>query len=224
MFVVAESAPSGFVCCHKGRPAHLGLNQRPLRAEGVTVKTGTIVTLCVVGVLVFASCGSYTSLVREQESVSAQWGVVESKLQRRMDLIPNLANAVKGAMAQEQNIFGEIAQARSNYAGAKSVDDKAAAATNMEGALARLLVIMENYPELKSSEAVRDLMSQLEGTENRISVERDRYNAAVSSYNKTRRSPLAILGKIFGDFPAVSYYAAKEGADVAPTVDLGGGR
>jgi LemA protein len=183
-----------------------------------------IVTLCVAGALVLATCGSYTSLVGAQENVNTQWGVVESKLQRRMDLVPNLVAAVKGVMAQEQKIFGELAQARANYSGARTTSEKAAAATQMEGALGRLLVVMENYPELKSSEAVRDLMSQLEGTENRISVERDRFNVAAGAYNKTRRGPLAFLGKIFADFPPVSYYAAKEGADVAPIVDLGGGK
>src|SRR5262245_27063928 len=120
----------------------------------------------ILGIWVFAS---YNGLVSSNEAVTNQWAQVETQYQRRFDLIPNLVASVKGIMAQEQKVFDDIAQARTQYSGARTDDEKAAAATQVEGALGRLLVITENYPELKSSQNVQDLMTELEGTENRIS-------------------------------------------------------
>jgi LemA protein len=105
---------------------------------------------------------SYNNLVTASEGVDGQWAQVEAQYQRRFDLIPNLVAAVKGAMNQEDQVFGDLAKARENYSGAKSVNEKATAATEVEGALGRLLVIMENYPQLKSIETVQTLMAQLE--------------------------------------------------------------
>lgn len=163
---------------------------------------------------------SYNSLVTASESVDNQWAQVESQYQRRFDLIPNLVESVKGVMGQEQKVFGDLAEARTRYAGAASVSDKAAAAGEVEGALARLLVVMENYPQLKSSDTVQTLMSQLEGSENRISVERQRYNDAVKTYNlKIKRIPTAWIASLFG-FEQKNYFEAVEGSETAPAVDL----
>src|SRR3989338_1908453 len=142
------------------------------------IMIGVIVIVIVVSIF-----GYYNRFVTAAEKVDGQWAQVETQYQRRFDLIPNLVESVKGIMAQEQDIFGKIAEARTRYAGAASVNEKAAAAGEVESALARLLVVMENYPQLRSADTVQTLMAQLEGTENRISVERIRYNDTVRSYN-----------------------------------------
>lgn len=163
---------------------------------------------------------SYNKLITANEGVDNQWAQVEAQYQRRFDLIPNLVNTVKGAMTQEQSVFGALAEARTKYSGAASINDKAAAATEVESALSRLLVIMENYPELKSMENVQTLMAQLEGTENRISVERGRFNDAVKSFNvMIKRFPTNMIAGMFG-FSAKTYFEVAESAAVAPTVNL----
>ncbi len=163
---------------------------------------------------------SYNKLVVASEGVDGQWAQVETQYQRRFDLIPNLVGAVKGAMSQEQKVFGDLADARANYSGAKSTNDKAAAATQVEGALSRLLVIMENYPQLKSIETVQTLMAQLEGTENRISVERSRFNDAVKGFNVIiKRFPMNMVAGMF-NFSEKTYFEVAEAAAVAPTVNL----
>ncbi|MFA5109244.1 MAG: LemA family protein [Patescibacteria group bacterium] len=163
---------------------------------------------------------SYNKLVTANESVDNQWAQVETQYQRRFDLIPNLVEAVKGAMSQEQTVFGDLAKARENYSGAKTVNDKAAAATEVEGALGRLLVIMENYPQLKSTETVQTLMAQLEGTENRISVERGRFNEEVKNFNvMIKRLPMNMIAGLFG-FPEKTYFQITAGAAENPQVDL----
>jgi LemA protein len=124
---------------------------------------------------------------------------VENQYQRRFDLIPNIVETVKGVAKQEQTVFGDIADARTRYSGAVTADQKAAAATQVEGALGRLLVIAENYPVLQSSQAYRDLVTELEGTENRISVERKKYNDEVSILNtEVVTFPSSIVAKLFG--------------------------
>ncbi len=170
-----------------------------------------------VGIWVFTS---YNGLVSSSEAVTSQWAQVETQYQRRFDLIPNLVSSVKGIMKQEQTVFNDIAEARTKYSGATTPDSKAQAATQVESALGRLLVITENYPELKSSQNVQDLMVQLEGTENRISVERKRYNDLVQLYNlQVKRVPGSILAGMFG-FTEHAYFEAKEGAQTVPAVDL----
>ncbi len=163
---------------------------------------------------------AYNKLVALNESINGQWAQVESQYQRRFDLIPNLVAAVKGAMSQEQKVFSDLAEARTKYAGAATPDQKASAATQVEGAFARLLAIMENYPQLKSMETVNTLMAQLEGTENRIAVERQRYNEKVQTFNTTiKRVPDSWVASLFG-FSAKSYFESAPGAENAPKVDL----
>ena len=157
-----------------------------------------LVILGVLAVLVIWGFSSYNNLVSLNEQVDAQWAKVETQYQRRFDLIPNLVNSVKGILTQEQTIFGDIAEARTRYSGATSANDKAAAASQVESAFARLLVIMENYPQLQSSSNVRDLMTQLEGTENRISVERTRFNDMVRDYNVSVKKFPRNIGKGYG--------------------------
>lgn len=163
---------------------------------------------------------TYNKLVTTSAQADSQWAQVETQYQRRFDLIPSLVNAVKGSMQQEQAVFGAIADARTRYAGATTPDEKAAAASEVESAFARLLVVMENYPQLQSSQNVLALQSQIEGTENRISTERGRYNEDVRAYNLTAsRFPGSIVAGMFG-FDARSYFEAAAGTEVAPTVNF----
>jgi LemA protein len=163
---------------------------------------------------------SYNSLVTANENVDSSWKQVETQYQRRFDLIPNLVAAVKGTMNQEQKVFGDLAQARANYSGAQTASDKAAAASQVENSLGRLLVIMENYPTLKSIDVVQTLMAQLEGTENRISVERSRFNDQVRDFNvMIKRFPMNILASTYG-FSEKQYFNADTQAAQAPKVDL----
>src|SRR3989338_1274177 len=142
---------------------------------------------------------SYNGFVNKNETVDNQWAQVESQYQRRFDLIPNFVNSVKGAMAQEQEVFDAIAEARTRYAGARSVDEKVAAAGQVETAFGRLLAVMENYPTLKSVDTVQSLMVELAGTENRISVERKRFNDSVQFLNvAVKRFPSNLMAKVFG--------------------------
>lgn len=181
----------------------------------------TLIIIIIIALLIGGYLWSfYNGLVKQSQVITAQWAQVENQFQRRFDLIPNLVNSVQGAMTQEQKIFSDITQARTRYAGAKTVDEKAAAATQVESALARLLVIMENYPQLKSVETVQTLMAQLEGAENRIAVERGRYNDAVRVYNtRVNQVPGKWLAPMF-DFSAKTYFEAAEGAERAPEVKL----
>jgi LemA protein len=161
---------------------------------------------------------TYNSLITLNTNADTQWQQVETNYQRRFDLIPNLVESVKGIMKQEQEVFNAIALARTRYSGATTPDAKAAAAGQVESALGRLLVITENYPDLKSAGTVQTFMSQLEGSENRISVERMRFNETVRDYNlKVQRVPSSIIASIFG-FEKRSGFEATEGSEVAPQV------
>ncbi len=189
------------------------------------MKKGWIVALVILGTLLVIGLGifswisgTYNRFVALEQGVDAQWGQVENVLQRRFDLVPNLVESVKGGMQQEQKVFGDIAQARTKYAGAATTDEKVAAAGEFDGALSRLLVIMENYPQLKSLDTVNTLMSQLEGTENRIAVERKRYNDVAQEYNTAIKSfPDNILAGMFGKV-SKPYFEAVAGATEAPKV------
>lgn len=182
-------------------------------------KTWIIIGIIVIVVVLYA-WSSYNGLISLKETATAQWQQVESEYQRRFDLIPNLVESVKGIMSQEQKIFGDLADARSHYTGATSVSDKALAAGQVETALGRLLAIVENYPQLRSSETVQNLMIQLEGSENRISVGRQRYNDAVRKYEITiKRFPKVIFASLFG-FDDINYFESDAGAEDAPKVDL----
>lgn len=164
--------------------------------------------------------GNYNSLIKLSQSADTQWAQVETQYQRRFDLIPNLVASVQGIMKQETAVFTAIANARQGYAGARTTDEKAAAAGQVESALGRLLVITENYPQLQSSQTVQTLMSQLEGTENRINVERMRYNDMVNAYNiEVRTFPGNMIAKIFG-FEVKKNFQADTAAATAPKVEL----
>src|SRR5581483_572720 len=146
---------------------------------------------------------------------------LDATLQRRHDLIPQLIGAVRGALGQEQKVFGDLAKARENYAGASTPTDKVAASNQEGAALSRLLVIVENYPQLQSIQAVQDLQTQIEGTENRINQARHDYNGVVNEYNTSiRRFPRSLLAGIFGFDKKPLFSATTESRDV-PTVDLG---
>ncbi len=174
-----------------------------------------LVVILLIGVF---TGGTYNHLVSKAETVDAQWSIVESKLQRRFDLIPNLVESVKGVMKQEQEVFGKIADARAKMAGARTTDERVAVSNELESALGRLLIVMENYPQLKSSENVNRLMNELAGTENRISVERDRYNIAVREYNQAIKTfPRNIMARMMG-FEEKPYFKAEKGSEVAPKV------
>ncbi len=163
---------------------------------------------------------TYNRLITTRENVDNQWAQVETQYQRRLDLIPNLVESVKGIMKQEQTVFNAIAQARTRYSGALTVDEKATAATQVESAFGRLLAIMENYPQLKSAENVQTLMVQLEGTENRVSVERKRFNDMVRDFNlMIKRFPSNVVAGLFG-FSERSYFEAAPEAQNAPKVQL----
>lgn len=163
---------------------------------------------------------TYNGLVEKSQGADAQWAQVETQLQRRFDLIPNLVESVKGIFEQEREVFGRLADARSRYAGAGTPDDRAQAAGQVESALARLLVVVENYPELRSQQNVTQLMDSLEGTENRISVERSRYNERVLDYNNTvKRFPSNIAAGMFG-YDSRAYFEAVPGSQEPPRVNF----
>ncbi len=187
------------------------------------MKKGWIAFGAVVGVLLILGLsliGTYNSLVTRSQAVDGQWAQVETQYQRRFDLIPNLVESVKGIMAQEQAVFLAIAEARTRYAGATTPADRADAANEVETALARLLVIMENYPQLRSIEAVTTLMDELAGTENRVAVERGRYNTEVRDYNTAiKRFPTVLIAGMFG-FDQRDYFESFPGADQPPKVDF----
>lgn len=183
-----------------------------------------LITLGVVGVVVLSLLGwfvgGYNGMVTQRNKVDQASAQLASAYQRRFDLVPNLVESVKGAQAQEQKVFGDIAAARTQYGNAKTTDEKLAASQQYESALSRLLVVVENYPELRSTETVQNLMIQLEGTENRVKVERDNYSAVATTYNTMiQRFPKNILAGMFG-FDEKKLYIADAGAETAPKVDL----
>jgi LemA protein len=185
------------------------------------MKKYTLIGLLLVVVIIGGwLLSSYNSIVKGNLAVDTQWAQVETVYQRRFDLIPNLVASVQGIFKQEKDVFGAIAQARQGYAGARTSDEKAAAASQVESALGRLLVITENYPQLQSNQAVMSLMAQLEGTENRVSVERIRFNDTVSAFNGSIITfPKNIVAKLFG-FKERSFFKADIDAAKAPTVKL----
>ncbi len=187
------------------------------------MKKGTIILLAVLGVILLIGISfvsSYNSLVSLNESVDAQWGQVENQLQARYDKIPNLVNTVKGYASHEQEVFESIANARARLAGAGTVEEQVAASNQLESALARLLVVVENYPNLKADAQFNQLMYELSGTENRIAVERMRYNEKVQEYNsRVKRFPTVLIANMFGFGPR-TYFEAAAGAEVAPRVEF----
>jgi LemA protein len=177
----------------------------------------------VVVLLIIMIVGSYNGLVDRESRVDQTVADLEVQLQRRFDLIPNLVSAVEGALEQERDIINSVTEARTRYAGAGNSEDRLNAAADLEGALSRLLVVVENYPQVASLQNVRDLQVQLEGTENRVAQARRTYNEAATDYNRNiRRFPRAIIASLFG-FEKRDLFEAATGADQAPTVDLNPG-
>lgn len=184
-------------------------------------KNARVISVVIVLIIIgFWVVGGYNGFVSKNEVINNQWAQVENQLQRRFDLIPNLEATVKGVAKQEKDVFGTIAEARSRYAGATTTDAKAKAASEYESAIGRLLVITENYPTLQSSQSFRDLMVSLEGTENRISVERMKYNDVVKSYNVSRQSfPSNVIASLF-KFGPKEYFQVSEVAKENPKVNF----
>ena len=181
---------------------------------------GFLIGLAIVIVVIsIGFVSTYNIIISKHETVSAKWAQIENQLQRRNDLIPNLVNTVKGYAAHEKTVFEDITKARSQWANANTLDEKVNAASNIDSALARLMVVVENYPTLKADQTFLQLMDELSGTENRIAVERMRYNEAVQSYNITVRSfPGNIVAGMFGYKPATAYFKAEEKAKNVPEV------
>jgi len=189
------------------------------------MKTGLIVLLIVVVLLVWIGSiyvGHRNQMVTLKETVNSQWSQVDVVLQRRADLIPNLVETVKGIASQEQKVFGDIAAARAALIGAKTPADKIAANGQLDGALGRLLVVVENYPQLRSNENFLRLQDELAGTENRIAIERRRYNEAVQAYNTyIGLFPNNIVASLSGFTRDDAYFKTDEGARQAPKVNFG---
>lgn len=190
---------------------------------------GVIVVILALLLLGGCGCSGYNNMVKEDQNVKGKWGNVQSEYQRRSDLIPNLVNTVKGAADFEKSTLEAVVNARAK-ATAMTVDPANLTPENiakfqeaqgeLSGALSRLLVTIERYPDLKANQNFRDLQAQLEGTENRIKVSRNDFNTAVQSYNTIVKSfPNNIFANIFG-FSEKGYFAAEPGADKAPTVDF----
>jgi len=182
-------------------------------------KTGLIALLLATAVGL-SGC-SYNRFVSQEEAIKAQWAQVENQLQRRNDLIPNLVESVKGITQQEKDVFGQIADSRAKLAGAQTPEQRMQAANEQSQALARLLVVVENYPQLRSSESFNRLMDELAGTENRLATERMRYNERVQEYNVSRRRfPSNITAGIFG-FKEYQLFNAPPEAERVPKVNFG---
>jgi len=182
-------------------------------------KTTKIILIILAVILIYIFSG-YNSFITKQENYKNAFAQIETQYQRRFDLIPNLEASVKGVMNQEKEIFTSLAEARTRYSGAQTLSEKVGATAQLDGALSRLLVVMENYPTLKSSDVVRDLMTQIEGTENRISVERKRYNDTITDYNKSiKMFPSSIVAMIF-NFDAEAYFESEKGSEKAPKINL----
>jgi LemA protein len=184
-----------------------------------------VIVIIVLALIAFVVFGQYVSvrntLVAKNEAVKAAWSQVDIVLQRRADLIPNLVETVKGYAQQEQTVFGDIAKARSALLSAGNPSDKIAANQQLDGALGRLLAIVENYPQLKSNENFLRLQDELAGTENRIAVERKRYNDALQEYNTyIQKFPNNIFAGWAGFKPNDAYFQAAEGSRQVPKVNF----
>jgi len=182
-----------------------------------------VIILALIALVVFGQyVGVRNTLVTKNEAVKAAWSQVDITLQRRADLIPNLVETVKGYATQEQTVFGDIAKARSALLSAGSPSEKIAANNQLDGAIGRLLVLVENYPQLKSNENFMRLQDELAGTENRIAVERKRYNDALQDYNTyIQKFPNNIFAGWAGFKANDAYFKAAEGSREVPKVNFG---
>ena len=188
--------------------------------RGLWIGVGIVGVIFLVGLLIFGSfVSARNQMVAKDEGVKAAWSQVDIVLQRRADLIPNLVETVKGYAKQETTVFGDIANARAGLLNARDPQSKIAANGQLDGALGRLLALSENYPELKSNQNFLALQDQLEGTENRIAVERRRYNETLRDYNTfIRQFPNSIWAGIAGFQPNNAYFQASEGSRAVPNV------
>lgn len=185
-----------------------------------TKKFVIIGAIAVVIILIISIIGSYNSLVKLETNIETSYANIENQLQRRYDLIPNLVATVKGYAAHEEEVYTAIADARAALGSAGNAEAAATANSALDSALSRLLVVVENYPELKANENFKVLQYELSGTENRIATERTRYNESVKEYNVAiRRFPKNIIASIFGFEKATAFEAAK-GADEAPQISF----
>lgn len=189
------------------------------------MKKGLVVIGIIIAAIVLLGMvlmSSYNNFVTLEENVDQSYAQIENQLQRRLDLIPNLVNTVKGYASHEKEVIASISDARARLAGAKTVEEEATANAELSGALSRLLVVVENYPNLKADQQFTQLMDELSGTENRISVARKDYNDQVAVYNKRiKQFPGAIIAGITG-FDEKDYFTADPKAAEAPEVDFGG--
>src|SRR6202048_4794446 len=188
--------------------------------------TKALIAIAVLVIIVLIVFGQYVTvkntLVSKNEAVKAAWSQVDIVLQRRADLIPNLVETVKGYAQQEQTVFGDIAKARSALLSAGTPPEKIAANRQLDGALGRLLLIVENYPQLKSNENFLRLQDELAGTENRIAVERKRYNDTLQDYNTfIGLFPNSLFAGWAGFKRNDAYFTASEGSGTVPKVDFG---
>jgi len=201
------------------RPNDLGFTQPAKRTNrtGLTV----LIVIAVLALVVFLGIwGGYNKAIRFEEAVQSRWAQVENQLTRRFDLIPNLVATVKGYAKHEKELFENIAQAKTKYFQAQAIPAKAKAASQLEGFLSRLMVLQERFPELKANENFLKLQDQLEGTENRIAVERMRYNEAVRMLNTYNR---AFVGRFFCSMAGVKpaeYFKAPEEKKALPKVEF----
>ncbi|HNX12518.1 MAG TPA: LemA family protein [Paludibacteraceae bacterium] len=190
-------------------------------------KTGIIVIIALIAILFLWGMGGYNGLVNSQENVKSQWGNVENQYQRRADLIPNLVETVKGYATHEKSTFEEVIAARAKATQItvdptnltpEKLQEFQAAQGQLSSALGRLIAVAENYPDLKANQNFLELQAQLEGTENRISVERNKFNEMAKEYDVAiRRFPKNIIAGIF-NFNNIPYFAAEKGAEKAPSV------
>ena len=193
-----------------------------MKNERGSAMTIIVAIIALFGIAALISISKYNNLVTGEEKIDAAWAQVENQLQRRFDLIPNLVNTVKGYAQHEEEVFTQIADARTKYGGADTVGEAAAANNDLSSALSRLLVIVENYPQLKADVQFTRLMDELAGTENRLAVARKDYNETVQTFNNNvRRFPGNIIAGMFG-FEKKDYFEIKEGVEETPTVDFGG--
>jgi LemA protein len=202
-----------------------------MKSRGCMIGAGILIVIAIAGIGLFLwGLGVYNGLVSQDEGVRSAWSQVETQYQRRMDLIPNLVETVKGFAAQEKGVFVGVAEARAKVGQItvtkEVLEDPNAfarfqqAQDGLSSALSRLMAVSENYPQLKSNENFMALQSQLEGTENRITVARTRYNETVQGFNTTiRRFPASMLAGMFG-FKEKAYFAATAGAETAPKVSF----
>ena len=185
----------------------------------VTRRTAARLIILALAALSVTGC-SYNTFVSQEEAIKAQWAQVENQLQRRNDLIPNLVETTKGYATHEEAVFKDIADARAKLLAAKSPEETIQAANQQTSALGRLLAVVENYPNLKANEQFNRLMDELAGTENRLAVERMRYNEKVQAYNTSRRQfPANLTAKMFG-FKEYPFFQAPPDAKQAPKVNF----